>query len=74
MAVKSPHGVLEFIRSPGISEAIQKASDRELLRRFADQVDQQAFATLVQRHGPMLKPSPTGDEIRDRPSAGNQRP
>src|SRR5262245_48929086 len=29
-------------------------SDRELLRRFADRRDEDAFATLVGRHGPMV--------------------
>jgi hypothetical protein len=30
------------------------ASDRELLARFAPQRDEEAFTTLVRRHGPMV--------------------
>src|SRR5712692_1078080 len=31
-----------------------QASDRELLQRFTAQRDESAFATLVERHGPMV--------------------
>src|SRR5579864_5252581 len=33
----------------------REISDKELLRQFASRRDESAFATLVQRHGPMVQ-------------------
>ncbi len=43
-------GYLRGIASPGT----EQASDRELLKRFSNQADESAFATLVHRHGAMV--------------------
>src|SRR5437870_3070548 len=44
--------VMQFLRS--MTGAVSDALDDELLRRFAMQRDEAAFANLVQRHGPMV--------------------
>ncbi|HLJ96393.1 MAG TPA: RNA polymerase sigma factor, partial [Gemmataceae bacterium] len=54
MAVTPANSILAFIRSLATTEANRHAPDRELLRRFVVEHDQLAFATLVQRHGPMI--------------------
>jgi RNA polymerase sigma factor (sigma-70 family) len=43
-------GLVQRVWSDGLSPC----SDRELLKRFADAGDEAAFATLLDRHGPML--------------------
>jgi RNA polymerase sigma factor (sigma-70 family) len=55
VVAKSTAAVLEqVIRSVGRSADQPEVSDRELLRRFAEEDDQAAFATLVRRHGGMV--------------------
>src|SRR5262249_12149657 len=45
--------VMQFLRSLTGASGVD-ARDDDLLRRFADQRDEAAFAGLVQRHGPMV--------------------
>jgi hypothetical protein len=37
-----------------IAERVPSCSDRELLQRFLREVDEDAFATLMRQHGPMV--------------------
>jgi RNA polymerase sigma factor (sigma-70 family) len=53
MATKD-HAVLRVIRSLANKRGDDEASDRELLARFVAQRDEDAFTTLVRRHGPMV--------------------
>jgi RNA polymerase sigma factor (sigma-70 family) len=52
MAVGQLTPVLDFLRK--VSGAEAEPSDRQLLQRFADHGDEEAFAALVRRHGPMV--------------------
>src|SRR5205823_1967755 len=45
--------ILHLVRNV-LENAAEGLPDRELLRRFAQQGDQAAFAELVRRHGPMV--------------------
>ncbi len=47
-------GFLRHVRRQVASDAVGEASDRELLRRFARDRNADAFALLVQRHGPLV--------------------
>lgn len=60
----SSHAVLAYLRSLVHSHAEAASDDRELLRRIGERRDD-AFAVLLQRHGPMVLHSArriTGDE------------
>src|SRR5262249_52905270 len=46
--------ILQHIRKLAESQATDRLPDRELLGRFARQHDEDAFAALVRRHGPMV--------------------
>src|SRR5207244_4856281 len=46
--------VLRFVRGFMVAEEVRRFTDRELLARFRSGRDEQAFAALVQRHGPMV--------------------
>jgi len=46
--------VLQHIRQACAAEGLAGLTDRELLRRFAEVGDEEAFASLVRRHGPMV--------------------
>jgi RNA polymerase sigma factor (sigma-70 family) len=46
--------VLEPVRPAGGAEALREPTDRELLKRFAQDRDEAAFAALVQRHGALV--------------------
>jgi RNA polymerase sigma factor (sigma-70 family) len=46
--------ILQHIRKLAESQTTALLPDRELLRRFARQHDEDAFAVLVRRHGPMV--------------------
>jgi RNA polymerase sigma factor (sigma-70 family) len=52
-------GVIDFLRRTmpvgDSSAASVPLTDRELLRRFADEADHDSFAQLVQRHAPMVQ-------------------
>jgi RNA polymerase sigma factor (sigma-70 family) len=52
MAVGQLAPVLHYLRK--VSSAEDEPSDRQLLERFADQGDEEAFAAVVRRHGPMV--------------------
>jgi RNA polymerase sigma factor (sigma-70 family) len=52
--VRIVNTVLRYIRKMVAVEDSRSLQDRELLRRFIDGRDEAAFATLVERHGPML--------------------
>jgi RNA polymerase sigma factor (sigma-70 family) len=43
--------VLRHIRKLAIAETARKQSDRDLLREFIEHRDEEAFATIMQRHG-----------------------
>ena len=53
MAAKE-HAILRVIRGLVNKRGDDHASDRELLARFVAQRDEDAFTTLVRRHGPMV--------------------
>jgi RNA polymerase sigma factor (sigma-70 family) len=53
LARRAAAAVIEVIRSAVHADGCA-ISDRELLRRFAAEGDQAAFAALVRRHGPMV--------------------
>jgi RNA polymerase sigma factor (sigma-70 family) len=54
MAVKSSsHTVVAYLRSLAARQS-DADDDRELLRRFAETRDGEAFAVLMRRHGPMV--------------------
>jgi hypothetical protein len=46
--------VLSFVRGLIVAEEVRRFTDRELLARFRSGRDEEAFAALVQRHGPMV--------------------
>jgi RNA polymerase sigma factor (sigma-70 family) len=46
--------VLQFLRRAVRPGANDETTDRQLLARFAARRDEEAFATLVRRHGPMV--------------------
>jgi RNA polymerase sigma factor (sigma-70 family) len=54
MATQQLDGVVQYLRQLGGDPDAERVSDRELLRRFAAEKDQGAFATLVRRHGPLV--------------------
>jgi RNA polymerase sigma factor (sigma-70 family) len=54
MATKHTNLVLQHLRKILTAQETEQLSDRELLRRFAQERDEAAFATLVRRHGPMI--------------------
>jgi RNA polymerase sigma factor (sigma-70 family) len=47
-------GALQFLRTLTIGQAPPASEDGELLRRFIQLDDQDAFAELLRRHGPMV--------------------
>src|SRR5439155_19795760 len=54
MALRQAENVLRHIRAVLSRQGARQQSDRDLLRLFADQRDEQAFAELVRRHGSMV--------------------
>lgn len=46
--------ILQHVRNILTTRATDRSSDRELLRRYAHERDESAFATLVRRHGPLV--------------------
>jgi len=46
--------LLQHIRRLASASAAAEPTDRELLRRFTCDRDEQAFAALLHRHGPMV--------------------
>ncbi len=54
MAASHAGIILEHVRTVLEAHGADRLSDRELLRRFAQERDQAAFANLVCRHGPMV--------------------
>jgi hypothetical protein len=46
--------VLRFIRKIAVREQFARLSDGELLGRFVNTQEEEAFAALVCRHGPMV--------------------
>ncbi|HEY7425513.1 MAG TPA: sigma-70 family RNA polymerase sigma factor [Gemmataceae bacterium] len=50
----SSHAVLDYLRSFLSRQRGAEGDDRELLRRFAQTRDGDAFAALLRRHGPMV--------------------
>jgi RNA polymerase sigma factor (sigma-70 family) len=54
-AVDMQNGQLgQLLRHPGHEETLEEPTDSQLLKRFASQQDEAAFAALVRRHGPMV--------------------
>jgi RNA polymerase sigma factor (sigma-70 family) len=53
MTGPQPSALIRFVRRIAVSESTETA-DAPLVRRFAQCGDAEAFATLVQRHGPMV--------------------
>ena len=54
MATKHAGIILQHVRKILTAQETEQLSDRELLRRFAHERDEAAFAALVRRHGPMV--------------------
>jgi RNA polymerase sigma factor (sigma-70 family) len=54
MAIKTSGPLLKFIRGVTIDELMRDASDHELLCRFVDQREEEAFQAILRRHGPMV--------------------
>jgi RNA polymerase sigma factor (sigma-70 family) len=54
MAATQRPPVLRFIRDLATRHSAEQACDRELLRRFVEQRDQQAFTTIFRRHSAMV--------------------
>jgi RNA polymerase sigma factor (sigma-70 family) len=54
MASASVHPVIRFIRRLTEADPTGEPGDGQLLARFAGRRDEAAFATLLQRHGPMV--------------------
>jgi DNA-directed RNA polymerase specialized sigma24 family protein len=46
--------LMQQLRRLAAEPGVEPASDRELLQRFAAERDENAFALLVRRHGPMV--------------------
>lgn len=53
MAGRQPSALIRFVRRIAVAET-PETGDALLLRRFIDGRDAEAFAALVQRHGPMV--------------------
>lgn len=49
----SMHPVIAYLHSLAAREAGPEDNDRELLRRFSETRDGDAFAVLMRRHGPI---------------------
>jgi RNA polymerase sigma factor (sigma-70 family) len=54
MPAASPHAVLRYIRRLAGASGAGDSTDGQLLARFLKDRDESAFATLVDRHGPMV--------------------
>src|SRR5437763_15235675 len=54
MATKHTGNILQHVRKILTAHESEQLSDRELLRRFAQEHDEAAFAMLVRRHGSMV--------------------
>src|SRR5437764_2815584 len=54
MTTASSGTILRNIHRLSLVPSAHELTDRELLRRFAEQQDQAAFAALVGRHGPLV--------------------
>jgi RNA polymerase sigma factor (sigma-70 family) len=50
----APHAVLDYLRSFLTRSRGDEVSDRDLLRRYRESRKGEAFALLLQRHGPMV--------------------
>ncbi|HEY7326379.1 MAG TPA: sigma-70 family RNA polymerase sigma factor [Gemmataceae bacterium] len=50
----SSHTVVAYLRSLAARQGEAEYTDRELLRRFSETCDGDAFAVLMRRHGPMV--------------------
>src|SRR5688572_15395729 len=55
MTTKQVASIQRFIRKVAGQHHDVQESDRELLRRFSQERDQDAFAALVRRHGAMVR-------------------
>src|SRR5580658_9202719 len=54
MAIKTSGPLLKFIRGVTIDELMRDASDHELLCRFVDKREEEAFQAILRRNGPMV--------------------
>jgi DNA-directed RNA polymerase specialized sigma24 family protein len=54
MAAGQLHTLLRHFREMISGHETQELSDKQLLHRFAAEREQEAFAALVQRHGPLV--------------------
>src|SRR5260370_6162626 len=54
MITRHGNAVLRVIRDVAAGLGEEQTSDRDLLRRFVDQRNEDAFGALVRRHGPMV--------------------
>jgi len=55
MTGRSALSVLQHLHRLAREQQADKLSDRECLERFRTQRDEDAFAVLVRRHGPMVR-------------------
>jgi DNA-directed RNA polymerase specialized sigma24 family protein len=54
MAIEPAQLVVKHLRTLSLAARIESLSDGELVQRFAAERDEEAFAVLVRRHGPMV--------------------
>lgn len=54
MASETTHLLADYLRQLSSAARVDNLPDRELVARFAGQRDEDAFAALVRRHGPMV--------------------
>src|SRR5438132_1584302 len=55
MAHARVQAVLRYVRRLALPPVVEDLTDRQLLRRFAAEQDQDAFALLVRRHGALVR-------------------
>ena len=58
MASETTHLLAEYLHQLSSSARMDHLSDQGLIEHFGSQRDEDAFAALVRRHGPMVEVDP----------------